>query len=119
MKFFCLTLLFFSSSVVQVNASTPKSLTCSKTEYREEYISGTKSKPGYINSYEIDVEIACRGQGQTEKVDDNDCKEGSFLGMFLGDGIALTTSRGKDRYWAVPARGTAGALMHVMWTVVN
>ena len=116
MKSFCLTLLFFSSSVVQVNASTPKSITCSKTEYRGEYISGTKSKLSYINSYEIDVEIPCRGQDQTEKVADNDCKEGSFIKTLLGTGIVLTKSKGNDRFWAVTAGGTAGALMDVMWT---
>ena len=107
MKFFYLALLFFFSPIVQVNATTPKSVTCTRTEYREEYIPGTKSNPGYVKSYEVDVEIPCGGQIK----DENDCSEGSVIGGLLGAGIALSSSRGKDRFWAVPAGGTAGALI--------
>ena len=67
MKFFYLTLLFCFSPILQVNATTPKSVTCTRTEYREEYIPGTKSNPGYVKSYEVDVEIPCGGQAQAEK----------------------------------------------------
>jgi len=45
------------------------------------------------------------------KIDDNDCSEGSVIGGLLGAGIALSSTRGKDRFWAVPAGGTAGALI--------
>ena len=110
MKFFYLALLL-SFSPIQVNANTPKSVTCTRTEYREEYIPGTKSNPGYVKSYEVDVVIPCGGQSQAEKIDDNDCSEGSVIGGILGAGLALSTSRGKDRFWAVPAGGTAGALI--------
>ena len=48
------------------------------------------------------------------KIDDNDCSEGSVIGG-LGAGIALSSSRGKDRFWAVPAGGTAGAQLVVRW----
>ena len=111
MKFFYLALLFSFSPFVQVNATTPKSVTCTRTEYREEYIPGTKSSPGYVKSYEVDVEIPCGGQVQAGKIDDNDCSEGSVIGGLLGAGIALSSSRGKDRFLAVPAGGTAGALI--------
>ena len=57
MKFHYLALLFCFSPIVQVNAGTPKSVTCTRTEYREEYIPGTKSNPGYVKSYEVDVVI--------------------------------------------------------------
>ena len=110
MKFFYLALLFSFSPIVQVNATTPKSVTCTRTEYREEYIPGTKSNPGYVKSYEVDVVIPCGGQSKAE-VDNNDCSEGSVIGGILGAGIALSSSRGKDRLWAVPAGGTAGALI--------
>ena len=63
-----------------------------------------------MKSYEVDVEIPCDGKGSS-KVDNNDCKEGSVIGGILGAGIALSSSRGKDRFWAVPAGGTAGALI--------
>ena len=109
MKLFLLA--FFSLyPFLQVNASTPKSVTCTRTEYREEYIPGTKSNPGYVNNYEIDVEIPCGGE-KAKNIDDNDCSEGSLIGGLLGAGIALSSSRGKDRFWAVPAGGTAGALL--------
>ena len=107
MKFYHLALLFCFFPIVQVKATTPKSVTCTRTEYREEYIPGTKSNPGYVKSYEVDVEIPCGGQNK----DENDCSEGSVIGGILGAGIALSTSRGKDRFWAVPAGGTAGALI--------
>tara|TARA_A100000164_G_scaffold306255_1_gene282678 strand:+ start:222 stop:416 length:195 start_codon:yes stop_codon:yes gene_type:complete len=38
-------------------------------------------------------------------------RKGSVIGGLLGAGIALSSSRGKDRFWAVPAGGTAGALI--------
>ena len=111
LKFFYLALLFCFSPIVQVNATTPKSVTCTRTEYREEYIPGTKSNPGFVKSYEVDVIIPCTGKRKTEKIVDNDCSQGSFIGTLLGAGIALSSSRGKDRFWAVPAGGAAGALI--------
>ncbi len=110
MKFVFFTIIFSFTSLLQLNASTPKSVTCTRTEYREEYIPGSKSKPGYVKSYEIDVEIPCNGE-RAEKIDNNDCSEGSVIGGILGAGLALSSSRGKDRLWAVPAGGTAGALI--------
>ena len=110
-KFIYLTFLFCFTPILQVNASTPKSVTCTRTEYREEYIPGTKSSPGYVRSYEVEVVIPCSGESKAEKIDDNDCSEGSFIGGLLGAGITFSTTRGKDRFWAVPAGGTAGALI--------
>ena len=109
MKIFLLTLFSFLPFEALM-ATTPRAVTCTRTEYREEYIPGTKSNPGYVKSFEVDVEIPCNG-AQAKKVDDNDCSEGSVLGGILGAGIALSSSRGKDRFWAVPAGGTAGALI--------
>ena len=102
--------MFCFSPIPQVKATTPKSVTCTRTEYREEYIPGTQSSPGYVKNYVVDIEIPCGGE-QAQKVDDNDCKEGSVIGGLLGAGLALSTTRGKDRFWAVPAGGTAGALI--------
>ena len=105
-----LLVLFSLIPFQQTQASTPKSITCTRTEYREEYIPGTKSSPGYVRNYEVDVEIPCGGtQGQNPDL--NDCSEGSFIGGILGAGLAISNSRGKDRWWAVPAGGTAGALI--------
>ena len=77
----------------------------------ESFFLKLKSNPGYVKSYEVDVEIPCGGQNQAENIDDNDCSEGSVIGGILGAGLALSSSRGKDRFWAVPAGGTAGALI--------
>ena len=109
MKFILLALFSFYP-FLQVKATTPKSITCTITEYMEEYIPGTKSNPGYVRNYEIDVEIPC-GDEKAKNIDDNDCSEGTVIGGLLGAGIALSSSRGKDRLWAVPAAGTAGALI--------
>jgi len=105
-----LFVIFFFSPLLQANASTPKAATCSRKEYREEYIPGTQSNPGYVKNYVVDIEIPCGGE-KAQKVDNNDCSEGSVIGGLIGAGIALSSSRGKDRFWAVPAGGTAGALI--------
>ena len=108
MKFFLLA--FFSLyPFLQVKASTPKSVTCTRTEYREEYIPGTKSSPCYVRNYEIDVEIPCRGE-KPKNIDDNNCSEGAVIGGLFGAEIALSSSS-KDRFWAVPTGCTAGALI--------
>ena len=109
MKIFLLA-LFSLLPLEPLMATSPRAVTCTRTEYREEYIPGTKSNPGYVKSFEVDVEIPCNGT-RAEKVDENDCSEGTLLGGILGAGIALSSSRGKDRFWAVPAGGTAGALI--------
>ena len=75
----------------------PNQLLALGTEYREEYIPGTKSNPGYVKSYEIDVEIPCGGD-KAQKIDNNDCSEGSVIGGLLGAGIGGAVSRGKDRF---------------------
>ena len=102
--------IFLFSPFLQAKASTPKAATCTRKEYREEYIPGTQSSPGYVKNFVVDIEIPCGGE-QAQKVDDNDCSEGSVIGGLLGAGLALSSTRGKDRFWAVPAGGTAGALI--------
>ena len=102
--------IFTLIPIQQILASSPKSVTCSRTEWREEYIPGTKANPGYVNGYEVVVEIPCEGT-QSQNKDVNDCSEGSLIGGMLGAGLAISSSRGKDRWWAIPAGGTAGALL--------
>ena len=109
MKLILLT-MFSLMPFQQILASTPRTVTCTRTEYREEYIPGTRSNPGYVRNYEVDIEVPCGGH-QNENIDSNDCSEGSFIGGILGAGLAISSSRGKDRWWAVPAGGTAGALI--------
>ena len=106
-KFFYLAFLFCFSPVHKVYATTPKSVTCTRTEYREEYIPGTKSNPGYVKSYEVDVEIPCGG-AKAEKIND-DCTDGKIAGALLGGGVGGAISRKEGRWWAVPLGAVTGA----------
>ena len=47
----------------------------------------------------------------TKNIDDNDCKEGSIIGGVLGAGLSMSSTRGKDRWWAVPLGATAGSMV--------
>ena len=105
---FLLFAIFFFSPLLQANASTPKSVTCTRTEYREEYIPGTKSNPGYVKSYEVDVEIPCGGS-KAEKINDDDCTDGKIAGALLGGGVGGAISRKEGRWWAVPLGAVTGA----------
>ena len=108
MKFFFFAIFFGFSPLLHLNASTPKSLTCTRTEYREEYIPGTKSRPGYVRNYEIAVEIPCHGE-KAEHREDNDCTEGKIAGALLGGGAGAAMSRGEGRWWAVPLGAVFGS----------
>ena len=46
----------------------------------------------------------------TEKKE-NSCKEGSIAGGVIGAGIGAVTAKGKNKMWAVPTGGVAGALI--------
>tara|TARA_Y100001968_G_scaffold27510_1_gene21444 strand:- start:294 stop:671 length:378 start_codon:yes stop_codon:yes gene_type:complete len=90
--------------------SSKTTRTCTRREYREEYIPGTPETPGYVKNWYEYVEVPCNSN-QSAKKDTNDCKEGSLIGGLLGAGLAASGSRGKDRLWAVPAGGVAGAMI--------
>ena len=107
MKFLMLVVFSFYP-FMQVKASTPKSVTCTRTEYREEYIPGTKSSPGYVRNYEVDVEIPCGG-ADSANVDNNDCTDGKIAGALLGGGAGAAMSRKQGRWWAIPLGAVAGA----------
>tara|TARA_B100000161_G_C33274981_1_gene291598 strand:+ start:183 stop:548 length:366 start_codon:yes stop_codon:yes gene_type:complete len=110
MKFFLLALFSFYP-ISQVNASAPKSVTCTRTEYREEYIPGTKSNPGYVKNYEVDVEIPCGGE-RAEVIKEKtkeECTDGKIAGALLGGGIGGAVSRKEGRWWAVPLGAVTGA----------
>ena len=107
-KFFYLAFLFCLSPILEVNATTPKSVTCTRTEYREEYIPGTKSNPGYVKSYEVDVEIPCRS-AKAERFNDDECIDGKIAGALLGGGVGGAISRKEGRWWAVPLGAVTGA----------
>ena len=112
---FLLALIFsisFCSSAAanESRAGYSRSKTCIRNEYREEYFPGTQASPGYVRSWTESVEVPCGGSSSAE-VDTNDCKEGSIIGGLLGAGLTMSGTRGKDRWWAVPAGGAAGAMV--------
>ena len=95
------------------------SKTCTRNEYREEYIPGTRKDPGYVKKWEETVEVPCPGAGSTfdnnefdnNEFDNNDCSEGKIAGGILGAGFATAISRGKDRWWAIPAGLVGGSMV--------
>ena len=93
------------------------SRTCTRNEYREEYIPGTRRDPGYVKKWEETVEVPCPGvssstnNSNNAEFDNNDCSEGKIAGGILGGGLATAISRGKDRWWAIPAGVIGGSMM--------
>ena len=108
------------ASVIALSSVTPvfaeyqrgysSSRTCLKTEYREEYVPGTRENPGYIKTYNETVEVPCdrsSTEGQviretTIQYDNNDCTDGKVAGAILGGGVGAALSRDDGRWWAIP-----------------
>ena len=89
------------------------SRTCTRNEYREEYVPGTRNSPGYVKTWEETLEVPCPRVNSTtnqNKIDNNDCTEGKIAGGILGGGLATAISRGKDRWWAIPAGVIGGSI---------
>ncbi len=94
--------------------------TCTVNKYREQYVPGSESSPGYVKSWKETVDVPCDESSTTVRqavpqpqpvADNNDCTEGSIIGGLLGAGIATSSTRGKDQWWAIPAGGAAGAMI--------
>ena len=119
MKFFLLTIIGLSSVFVPSFAEDSqfgysKTRTCTRNEYREQYFPGTRNNPGYIEKWEETVEVPCgpnNSKGKNRKTDQNDCSEGTVAGGILGGGLATAVSRGKDRWWAIPAGIISGSMV--------
>ena len=89
------------------------SKTCTRNEYKEEYIPGTRQEPGYVKTWEETVEVPCPKDNtapKSSKIDNNDCTEGKIAGGILGGGLATAISRGKDRWWAIPLGIIGGSM---------
>ena len=92
---------------------------CFRDEYREEYVPGTKDRPGYVRNWTEKVEIACtdtpsQSSSQMDKtgyVDNNDCRQGSVIGGLLGAGLGAALSRKEGRWVGVPVGAAAGAVV--------
>ena len=116
------------ASVIALSSVTPvladdyqrgysSSRTCLKTEYREEYVPGTRDNPGYIKTYNETVEVPCDNRSSegriiretTVQYDNNDCTDGKIAGALLGGGAAAAMSRGDGRWWAIPLGVVTGS----------
>ena len=116
------------ASVIALSSVTPvladdyqrgysSSRTCLKTEYREEYVPGTRDNPGYIKTYNETVEVPCNNRSSTVTIhrhttveyDNNDCTDGKIAGALLGGGAAAAMSRGDGRWWAIPLGVVTGS----------
>ena len=118
MKFLHLSLILLTSTTsvfageYQPGYSTSK--TCVLNEYREEYVPGNQNSPGYVKTWNEQVEVPCdknNAKHSHTKIDNNDCSDGSLIGGILGAGLATSSSRGKDRWWAIPAGALGGAMI--------
>ncbi len=97
-----------------------KSETCTLNQYREEYVPGTSQSPGYVKSWNETVDVPCETHPSASNkkaiinrsnIDNNDCSEGTLIGGLLGAGLATSGSKGKDRWWAIPAGAVGGAML--------
>jgi len=81
--------------------------------YQKKIFSNHKSSVKSVNHvhYSPSPKVSNPIAPAPKNIDDNSCKEGSIIGGLLGAGITMSATRGKDRWWAVPAGGTAGALI--------
>ena len=94
------------------------SSTCTRKEYREEYVPGTSRSPGYVKTWHDTVEVPCNRPSRptiirerTPSPDGNECIEGSVLGGILGGGAAAALSQGDGRWWAIPLGIVEGSVI--------
>ena len=102
------------------------SSTCTRKEYREEYVPGTANQPGYVKSWHDTIEVPCRPWRSSPprehreprpiyqrppSPDGNECSDGAVLGGILGGGAAAALSQGDGRWWAIPLGIVGGSVI--------
>jgi hypothetical protein len=99
------------------------SQTCVKKVYREEYVPGTQSRPGYVKTYYDEVKVLCDNAPVSQyyeqrppatysppPVSNRNCVRGSILGGILGGGIAAGISKPDAMPWSIPVGVVTGAI---------
>jgi len=97
------------------------SQSCVKKVYREEYVPGTVSNPGYVKQYYDEVKVPCERvtyhtsppehQNRTsDRPRNRNCTRGSILGGILGGGIAAGLSKPDAMVWSIPVGVVTGAI---------
>ena len=91
---------------------------CYRSEYREEYITGSEDNPGYVKSWKETIEYPCNTPDvgtrrqvieRVREVDDNDCTDGKIAGGILGGAAGAALSRDEGRWWAIPLGVVTGS----------
>lgn len=94
------------------NSQPGYSQQCFKSEYREEYIPGTQSRPGRIRRWTEQVEVSCGSSGAVVRNrDDNSCIEGSLIGGLLGGALGGTLATQNNWIWSIPSGIATGAVL--------
>ena len=97
---------------------------CFRYEYREKYIPGNSTSPGYVKSYREKVGIPCNGprkvlnphhyksEPQTSYLKYEPapkCTGTTTLGGLIGGGIAASLSKSDAYGWSIPLGAVLGA----------
>ena len=91
--------------------------TCYKEVYREEYIPGTRERPGRVRRWTDTKEVPCKGNGgrtrvqPSDDVDDNSCVEGSILGGIAGAAAGAALSRDEGLLIGIPLGIVTGSMV--------
>ena len=94
---------------------------CFEDVYREEYIPGTRTRPGRVRRWTEQKEVPCNYDGYrggmvphhhtNTHYDDNSCVEGSVLGGLAGAAIGGASATQENWIWSIPAGIVGGALV--------
>ena len=93
---------------------------CFKEVYREEYIPGTRSRPGRVRRWTENIEVPCQRpqynpqpevRPQPAPVDDNSCIEGAILGGLGGGAAGAALSRDEGNFIGIPLGIIGGVLI--------
>ena len=98
---------------------------CFRNVYRETYVPGTQSRPGYVRRWNERKEVPCYNAGSDGQfypqdnqpytthgsVDDNSCIEGSILGGIAGGAAGAALSRDEGMIIGIPLGIVGGALI--------
>jgi len=95
---------------------------CFRQVYREEYIPGTRRRPGRVRRWTENVEVPCRRprphprpyhepHRPQSNTDDNSCIEGAILGGLGGGAAGAALSRDEGMIYGIPLGIIGGALI--------
>ena len=93
---------------------------CFRNVYRETYVPGTQSRPGYVRRWNERKEVPCYNAGADGHYypqetrgyhDDNSCIEGSILGGIAGGAAGAALSRDEGMIYGIPLGIVGGALI--------